>query len=278
MPLSAGIGLKPVHFEAASACAAAGLWFEVHPENYLCEGGPRVRALETLRARFPLSLHGVGLSLGGAAPPDPGHLARLARLNARLAPALLSEHLAWSRLDGRYFPDLLPVPRTRAALDTIAGNIQRVQDALGRTVAVENPSHYLALPQHEMSEPEFFAALIARTGCGMLLDVNNVWVSARNLGFDAAAYIDAIPGAWVQEIHLAGHAPDPEHGDTLLIDSHDRPVSEAVWALHARLIARIGPRPTLIERDESLPSFDVLLAERDRAAALLAEAQTRCAA
>lgn len=278
MQLSAGLGLKPAHFDAATACTADGLWFEVHPENYLAAGGPRARVLETIRARFPLSLHGVGLSLGGAAPPDPAHLARLKGLVARLSPALVSEHLAWSRLGARYFPDLLPVPRTRAALDTVAGNVARVQDALGRTIALENPSHYLALPQHEMDEAEFFAALIARTGCGLLLDVNNVWISARNLGFDAGVYLDAIPACWVQEIHLAGHAPDPALGDALLIDSHDRAVSEEVWTLYTRLIARIGPRPTLIERDEALPQFNVLLAERDRAAALLAGAQARCAA
>jgi uncharacterized protein (UPF0276 family) len=273
MQLTAGLGLQPAHFDAARVCAAHGLWFEVHPENYPAEGGPRARVLESIRARFPLSPHGVGLALGGATPPDPAHLTGVVRLAQRLAPALISEHLAWSRLGDRYFPDLLPVPRTRAAVDSIAANIARVQDALGRPFALKkNSSHNLALPELAMGELEFFAALIARTDCGMLLDVNHVWVSACNLGYEAAAYLDAVPGDWVLEIHLAGHAPDPELGAALLIDSHDRAVSAEVWALHARLVAHIGPRPTLIERDESLPDFDGLLAERERAAEQLAHA------
>jgi uncharacterized protein (UPF0276 family) len=181
----------------------------------------------------------------------------------------VSEHLAWSAWRGAYAPDLLPVPRTPESLACLARNIDRVQEALGRAVAIENPSHYLRLDAHDYGEIDFLTALAQRTGCGLLLDVNNVLVSARNLGGSAAAYIDAFPGECVAEVHLAGHSADPTLGAALLIDSHDAAVAPEVWALYERLIARIGPRPTLIERDENLPAFDVLLAERARAAAVL---------
>ena len=266
---SAGLGLKPQHFDAALAAPADGLWFEVHPENYMVAGGPRLAWLEAIRARHPLSLHGVALSLAADAPPDAAYLARLAALVDRFEPALVSEHLAWSTWQGAYRPDLLPFPRTSQALTRIAANVERAQDALGSPIALENPSHYLVIDGHDWDEIDFLETLARRTGCGLLLDVNNVFVSARNLGLSAEAYIDAFPGALVAEIHLAGHTADPALGAALLVDSHDAPVDPAVWALYERLIARIGPRPTLIERDDNLPAFDVLMAERAQAEAVL---------
>jgi uncharacterized protein (UPF0276 family) len=182
---------------------------------------------------------------------------------------LVSEHLAWSAWRGNYLPDLLPFARTQAALLRVAGNIARTQDALGRRIAIENPSHYLRMQGHAWDEIDFLQELARRTGCGLLLDVNNVQVSANNLGFDAGAYIDAFPGEAVMEIHLAGHAPDSVLDQALLVDSHDAPVAPEVWALYERLIARIGPRPTLIERDDQLPPFAELLSERRQAHALL---------
>lgn len=264
---SAGLGFKPEHFEASLGSTAAGLWFEVHAENYMVAGGPRLAMLAELAGRFPLSLHGVGLSLAGPDLPDPEHLAALARLEARFQPFLVSEHLAWSRLDGRCFPDLLPFPRTTAALRQIARNIDATQTALGRTILIENPSHYLALDGNEWDEIDFLAELARRNGCRLLLDINNVAVSAHNLGFDAGAWLDAFPAALVGEIHLAGHTPDPELD--LLIDSHGALVADGVWTLFERFVARAGPRPTLIERDGDVPPFGALLRERERAAAIL---------
>ncbi len=237
--LTAGLGLKPQHYDEALHCTASGLWWEVHPENYLADGGPRLAWLEAIRARHPVSLHGVSLSLAADAPPDAEHLRRLAQLARRIEPALVSEHLAWSAWRGRYHPDLLPFPRTHEALARIAANIIATQDALGRTIAIENPTHYLHLDGHDWSETDFLAELARRTGCGLLLDVNNVY--------------------------LAGHHADPRLGDALLIDSHDAPVAEPVWALYERLIARTGPRLTLIERDDAIPPLYELLTERERA-------------
>ena len=268
-PLLGGLGLKPAHYEAALACRADGLWFEVHAENYFVAGGPRLAWLETIRERHPVALHGVGLSLAADAEPDRSHLRQLAALAERLQPAIVSEHLAWSAWRGAYHPDLLPFPRTGEALRRLCDNVCRTQEALGRVIALENPAHYLALDGHEWDETDFLAELAQRSGCGLLLDVNNVHVAARNLGFDAAAYLERFPVAPIVEIHLAGHAPDPALGQALLIDSHDTPVAAEVWALYERLIARIGPRPTLIERDGKLPAFPDLLAESGRASALL---------
>lgn len=267
--LDAGLGLKPQHFDAALACDAEGLWFEVHPENYMVAGGPRLAWLEAIRGKHPVSLHGVALSLAADAEPDAAHLRRLAELVRRIEPALVSEHLAWSTWRGAYHPDLLPFPRTSGALARIVDNVSRAQDALGRRIAVENPSHYLKLEGHEWSETDFLKELAQRSGCGLLLDVNNVHVSAHNMGYPAEDYVDSFPGDAVIEIHLAGHSQDPNLGAALLVDSHDAPVASEVWALYERLIRRIGTRPTLIERDDNLPAFDMLLAERDRAAAVL---------
>jgi uncharacterized protein len=269
---TAGLGLKPQHYTEAVQCTDPGLWWEVHPENYLADGGPRLAWLEAIRARHPVALHGVSLSLAADAPPDEGHLARLAALARRIEPVIVSEHLAWSTWRGHYLPDLLPFPRTHAALARIAANIARTQDVLQRPIAIENPTHYLHIEGHDWSETDFLTELVQRTGCRLLLDVNNVHVSAHNLGNHAEDYLDAFPLHAVAEIHLAGHQVDPSLGNALLIDSHDAPVADAVWRLYQRVIAATGPLPTLIERDDQLPAFEVLLAERNRAHRALTEA------
>jgi len=267
MTPTVGLGFKPQHFSEALASPAVGLWFEVHAENYMVDGGPRLAMLEQLRRDRPISLHGVGLSLGSAGEPDPDHLAALRRLADRFEPALVSEHLAWSRLDGRSFPDLLPLPRTNETLAYLSANIGRIQDALGREILIETPPHSLPLTQHRWSETSFLRELARRSGCKLLIDVNNVAVGANNIGFDAAAWLLDIPAKLVGEIHLAGHSLDTD--GALLIDSHDEPVSEAVWSLYEGFIYRIGPRPTLIERDGNVPAFAELIRERDRAQAVL---------
>jgi uncharacterized protein len=265
---TAGLGLKPEHYADAIDSTADGLWFEVHAENYMTAGGPRLAWLEAFRSRYPLSLHGVGLSLAADADPDAEHLARLRSLVERYEPFVVSEHLAWSSWKGVYHPDLLPFPRTEQALARVTRNVLQTQDSLKRRILIENPTHYLTIDGHQYAEIEFLSELSRRTGCGLLLDVNNVWVSANNIGFDSQAYIDAFPAAAIGEIHLAGHRPDAVH-PALLIDSHDAPIDVAVWRLYERLIARIGARPTLIERDGDLPSFSQLLVERDRAHGVL---------
>ncbi len=268
-PLTAGLSLKPEYYDAALASTAAGSWFEVHPENYMVAGGPRLAWLQAVRSRHAISLHGVSLSLAADAAPDAAHLQRLAALARRIEPALISEHLAWSTWRGAYHPDLLPFPRTTAALTRIADNVVQTQDALQRRIAIENPSHYLHLDGHEWGEIDFLDEIARRSGCGLLLDVNNVYVSACNRGFSAEDYIDEFPADRIMEIHLAGHTADPNLGTQLLVDSHDAPVAPEVWALYERLIRRIGVRPTLIERDDHLPAFDILDTERARAADIL---------
>ena len=268
--LGAGLGLKPEHFEDAVRCGADAMWFEVHAENYMGVGGPRRAWLEAIRREHPISLHGVSLSLAGAESLDGATLAALAALVRDLQPALVSEHLAWSRFGGDYLPDLLPFPRTRATLQEVCDHVAQVQDAIGRSIAIENPSHYLRLPGHELGEIEFLTAIARQTGCSLLLDLNNVHVSAVNTGTSASDYVDAFPVDLVSEVHLAGHRADPLHGDRLLIDSHDAPVAPVVWALFDRFVERAGPRPTLIERDAALPAFPVLMNERERAQRRLA--------
>jgi len=272
-----GLGLKARHYDEAVASAAAGLWFEVHPENYMVDGGPRLKWLEAIRREKPLSLHGVGLSLAGDEAPDPEHLARLKTLADRFEPFIMSEHLAWSRGGGVYHPDLLPFPRTRQMLKRVSDNVARAQDALGRRLLIENPSLYLDLKGHEMGEVDFLVELAAATGCGLLLDLNNVHISANNLGADPRDYLVAVPADLIGEIHLAGFAPDPVHAQALLIDTHDAPVSDTVWSLYAQTLARIGPRPTLIERDDNIPDFAELIAERDQAVAIMEACHVQCA-
>jgi uncharacterized protein (UPF0276 family) len=271
--LAAGLGLKPEHYDEGLRCRAAGMWFEVHAENYMGVGGPRRAWLEAIRREHPLSLHGVSLSLAGAEPLDVQTLEALASLVRELEPALVSEHLAWSRFDGAFLPDLLPFPRTRAMVQLMCEHVDQVQDAIGRTIALENPSHYLRLDGHELGEIEFLAAVARRTGCSLLLDLNNVHVSAVNTGTSATAYVDDFPVDLVSEIHLAGHRSDPVHGDRLLIDSHDAPVAPVVWELLDRFVDRAGPRPTLIERDAALPAFSVLMKEREVAQRRLARTE-----
>ena len=272
MTPTAGLSFKPIHFEQAMACPAEGLWFEVHAENYMVAGGPRLAMLEAVRKCFPVSVHGVGLSLAGVDEPDRQHLSRLKLLVDRFEPFMVSEHLAWSKHGGTSFPDLLPFPRTNGALEIIARNIDITQEMLGRQILIENPSLYLQLEGHEWPESLFLAELVKRTGCGLLIDVNNVFVSATNLGFNPISYLDALPRGVIGEIHLAGHSPDPLLGQSLLIDSHDAPIAEQVWELYDWLLALCDKHrpPTLIERDDSLPEFAELLAERDRAACMMA--------
>lgn len=270
---TAGLGLKPQHYVEAEACPAAGpqrgLWFEVHPENYMVAGGPRLGWLERIRAVHPLSLHGVGLSLAGDERPDRSHLARFRALIDRFEPFVVSEHLAWSRRGNVYHPDLLPVPRSREMLTLICEHIDEAQVALGRRLLIENPAAYLPLSGHDWAEVDFLVEITRRTGCGLLVDVNNVHVSASNMGLSAEDWLDRVPASVIGEIHLAGHRPDPVWGEALLIDSHDAPVSEAVWSLYRRLLDRIGPRPTLIERDGQVPAFRELLTEQARASRAL---------
>lgn len=265
LPARAGIGFKPRHFDALAATDAPPAFIEVHAENYMGDGGRAHAQFQALRTSTAVSVHGVGLSLGGAARPDAAHVARLRTLMARHAPAVFSEHLAWSTHAGRYFNDLLPLRYDDATLRRTCAHIAEVQDALGRTLLLENPSRYLEWAGAARAEPQFLGEIVRATGCGLLLDVNNVHVTCHNLGGDARGYIDAPPLHAVGEVHLAGHARD----GALLIDDHGAPVAEPVWALYAHVIDRIGPVPTLIEWDTDPPALEVLLAEAARADACM---------
>lgn len=270
VPARAGVGLKPEHYRDILEARPAVGWFEVHPENYMGDGGPPHYFLECIRADYPLSLHGVGLSIGSAAPLDARHLSRLKHLIERYEPGLFSEHLAWSTHDGIYYNDLLPLPYTDETLEMVSRHIDEAQEMLGRRMLIENPSTYVRYGASEMSEVEFLQALVARTGCGLLLDVNNVHISATNHGFDATAYIDAFPMEHAGEIHLAGHdSAADETGTPFLIDTHDRSVKGEVWALYERAIRRAGPVPTLIEWDADIPAWPVLFEEAMRADAIM---------
>jgi uncharacterized protein (UPF0276 family) len=262
IPARAGVGLKAQHYEAVLATRPDVGFFEVHAENYMGAGGPPLQYLEAIRRDYPLSLHGVGLSLGAAGPLDEAHLARLKTLCERYGPGLVSEHLAWSSHGGTFLNDLLPLPYTRETLARVGEHVDQVQSALGRRILLENPSTYVAFEHTEMHEIDFLRAVAKSTGCGLLLDVNNLAVSAANHGFDAAAYLDAFPLGLVGEIHLAGHARDTDDsGAPLLIDSHDRAVDDRVWRLYAQVIARGGLKPTLIEWDNDVPAWRTLYAE-----------------
>ena len=266
VPLAAGIGLRAPHVREVLAARPPVAWFEVHSENYYAAGGPALAALDRIRADYPLSLHGVGLSLGSSDPLDRAHIAKLRRLIARTEPALVSEHLCWSGVGGRHFNDLLPLPYTEEALAHVCARVGQVQDLLGRELLVENVSSYLAFADATIPEWEFVATLARRTGCKLLLDVNNIYVNAVNHGFDADAYVAAMPPAAVAEIHLAGF----DASGPCLIDTHGAPVAADVWALYARTIALIGARPTLIEWDTDIPAFAVLQREAATAQAILA--------
>ncbi|MGE3474291.1 MAG: DUF692 domain-containing protein [Rhodospirillaceae bacterium] len=263
-----GIGLRSAHLSEIAAetpdAPRTAPWLEIHAENFLCDGGPRLAMLDAVAARYPLSCHSVALSLGSAQGLDREHLERVKALIARIKPTFVSDHLSWSAVDGVHLNDLLPLPYSEATLDTVATNVNRAQDAFDRRILVENPSRYIGLAGSTMDEPEFLKRLVARTGCALLLDINNVHVSAVNLGFSAADYLARIPAQMVEEIHLAGSTPSAAHPD-LLIDTHSRPVPDEVWALYEATIERIGPRATLIEWDTDVPALPVLAAEMRRA-------------
>lgn len=260
----AGIGLRSPHLAEIVRDRPATGFLEIHAENYLA-GSPALEAVESLRSDYALSIHAVGLSLGSVDGLDAAHLARVASLVKRLEPALVSDHLAWTSIDGRYFNDLLPLPYTEEALAVVVSNVQRLQETLGRAVSVENPSCYLAFAQSTMSEPEFLTELSRRSGCGLLLDVNNVAVTAHNLGLAANDWL-ALPGEAITQYHLAGHAVKDADGAPVLIDDHGSRVSEGVWSLFAEVVGRFGRRPTLVEWDTDLPALPVLLEEAARAA------------
>lgn len=267
--LRAGAGLKPAHQRHVLDARPDVGWFEVHAENYMGAGGPPHHFLECVRALYPLSVHGVGLSIGSAGGMPPGHLARLKSVVDRYQPFIVSEHLAWSTHEGTFLNDLLPLPYTEATLALVAHHVDEAQTALGRRILIENPSTYLRFEGEEMPETDFLRALVRRTGCGLLLDVNNVVVSAANHGFDPRAYLEAFPHEHVGEIHLAGHAVLESDGESLFVDTHDRPVASEVWSLFRSVIAHRGVRPTLIEWDSDVPDWSDLQAEVDQAQAVL---------
>ncbi len=267
-----GIGLKAEHYREILETRPAVGWFEVHTENYMGAGGAPHHYLSAIRESYPLSLHGVGLSLGGADPLDRTHLEKTKGLIDRYEPCLVSEHLAWSKFGGTHFNDLLPVPRTLESLGLIANHIDEVQNFLGRTILVENPSTYLEFEQDSMSEEDFLVALAERSGCHLLIDVNNVYVSAMNHDFDAASWLSGIPAHLVGEIHLAGHAVEQVGADHLYIDDHGSTVAPAVWDLYTNFVHRIGPRPTLIEWDNNIPLLSDLLIEARHAEKILVKA------
>ncbi|WP_050932190.1 DUF692 domain-containing protein [Aestuariivita boseongensis] len=271
LPAAPGVGYKPQHFSDIMADPGPVAWLEVHAENYMGDGGRPLAQLRALSERFAISVHGVGLSIGGEGALDADHLARLKKLVGWLQPASFSEHLAWSTHGAEFLNDLLPLPYTNDTLTRVASHIDQVQDVLGRQMLLENPSSYLAFAQSTWSETDFLAELSRRTGCGLLLDVNNVFVSATNLGYSPQGYIDAYPLAQVGEIHLGGHDKDEDdHGQPLLIDSHGAKVVDPVWALLDYTLERAGPKPTLVEWDTDVPDWPVLAAEAGRAADALA--------
>jgi uncharacterized protein (UPF0276 family) len=264
-----GLGLRREHYEVVLGERPAVPWFEVISENYMVEGGRPRHVLEQVRRDYPVALHGVSLSLGSAEPLDLEHLRRLKELVARVAPVRVSDHLCWTSLGGHNSHDLLPLPFTEEAVRTTVAKIRQVQDTLGRRLLVENISSYVECRSSTLAEWEFLAAVVGESRCGLLLDVNNLYVNARNHGFDPEGYLAAVPAGCVEEIHLAGHEDHPG----VLIDTHDRPVCAAVWELYRRALGRFGPVPTLIERDAQLPPFDELLAEARRAEGMLEEAR-----
>lgn len=275
LPNAAGVGYKPQHYADLTSKPGKVAWLEIHAENYMGAGGRPLAQLRHLSERFAMSVHGVGLSIGGEAALDPEHLARLKHLNNWLKPAAFSEHLAWSTHDGAFLNDLLPLPYTNSTLDRVCRHVDQLQDTVQRRILLENPSSYLAFAESTWSEPDFLREVSARTGCGLLLDVNNVFVSATNLDYDPRGYISEFPLEKVGEIHLGGHDEDAdEHGHPLLIDSHGKPVVDPVWALLDHVLALSGPRPILIEWDNDVPDWPTLHAEAARAAGALAQVPT----
>ena len=272
IPEAAGIGLRARHYQEIARSKPAICWLEVHPENFFAEGGIAPYMLERIRADYPLSVHGVGLSLGRIDKLDMGHLQSLKRVIDRFEPALVSEHVSWSAVNGIFLNDLLPLPYTREAADVMVRNIEQVQEYLGRQILIENPSTYLEFTVSEMSEYEFIAQIVKRSGCGVLLDVNNMYVVHKNHGIDMDAYIAAIPSAAVKEIHLAGfYRKKLKEGQEMLIDTHGARVYDEVWQLYRKVIATYGTKPTLIEWDTDVPELSILQEEANRAQALLDE-------
>ncbi|KAF0103455.1 MAG: hypothetical protein FD144_2046 [Rhodospirillaceae bacterium] len=275
----AGIGLRSPHLAEIARDRPATGFLEIHAENYL-GNSPAHRIVERLREDYEFSVHAVGLSLGSVDGLDEAHLDRVVALIHRLEPTLVSDHLSWSLADGRYFNDLLPLPYTEEALQVVERNVHHLQERLGRRVLVENPSCYLAFAHSTLSEPEFLAELTRRTGCGLLLDANNIVVTAHNLRLDARAWLQGLPPAAIGQYHLAGHAVNDADGEPVLIDDHGSRVGEGVWSLFGEIVRRYGPRPTLVEWDTDLPALDVLLDEARQAGRALgveAEANARAA-
>lgn len=266
LPNKIGVGYKPQHFADIVSDSGRVAWFEIHAENYMGDGGRPLAQLRHLAETYPISVHGVGLSIGGEAPLDKDHLARLKHLVGWLNPASFSEHLAWSTHDTHFLNDLLPVPYTQATLQRVCDHIDQVQDVIGRQMLLENPSTYLAFDESDMAEVDFIREIAKRTGCGLLLDVNNVFVSATNQKLDPVAYINDFPLDKVGEIHLGGHDEDEdEHGAPLLIDSHDQPVVNPVWTLFEHTLKQGGMKPVLLERDGNIPPWAELEAEAGEA-------------
>jgi uncharacterized protein len=275
IPAKAGIGLRFQHHKAVVEIRPDIAWLEVHTENYM-GGGKSVAYLERIRVDYPISLHGVGLSLGSAEGLDQAHLERIRRVVDRIEPALVSEHLSWSIVGGRYLADLLPLPMTEEALETVCRHVDQAEAYLDRRILIENPSTYLRYRHSTIPEWEFLTVVARRTGCGILCDVNNIYVSATNHGWNPSAYLAALPPAAIGEIHLAGHSVrELEGGGVLRIDDHGSHVIPEVWELYAEALAQFGPTPTLIEWDTNVPELDVLLDEAGHAAALLDEARRK---
>ncbi len=272
--LGFGLGLRPAHYDEILATAPAVDWFEIISENYMVGGGKPLYYLERIRARYPIVMHGVSLSIGSTDPLDEDYLARLKALAARIEPAWISDHLCWTGVDGRNLHDLLPLPYTEAVARHVAERVARVQDYLGRRILLENVSSYLSYRFSEMTEWEFLSAVVERADCLILLDINNIYVSSFNHGFDPLAYLDGVPAARIQQFHLAGH----RDLDTHLIDTHDEPVPDPVWSLYREAVRRFGAVSTMIERDDRIPPLAELLTELDRARALAAAAEAPAAA
>lgn len=278
LPRRAGVGFKPEHFAAIDAASQPIGFFEVHAENYMGAGGPPHAQLGRLRRDYALSIHGVGLSIGSMQPLDAGHLARLKIVCDRYEPESFSEHLAWSSHDTTFLNDLLPLPYTEATLAQVCAHVDQVQTLLGRRMLLENPATYLLFEESTIEETDFLAEVARRTGCGLLLDVNNVFVAATNHRMDPGAYLKRFPVQWVREIHLSGHSETvDDSGAPLLIDSHDTPVKDPVWELYEELIGRTGPIASLVEWDNDVPEWPVLRAEAEAADAILKRATRRAA-
>lgn len=269
-----GLGMRPEHYPSFLDGSAPVDFVEVISENFMVDGGRPLAVLDQVRGHYPVALHGVSMSIGSADGLDAGYLRRLRALADRVDPMWVSDHLCWTGIDGHNSHDLLPLPYTREALDVVAANVARAQDALGRAMLIENPSSYVEFAGADMGEWEFLAQLSYRTGCYLLLDVNNVFVSAANHGFDAVGYLHGVPADRVRQIHLAGHS---EGRDGLLVDTHDHPVPDGVWSLYVEATRRLGPVATMIERDDDIPPLDVLLAEMELARSLAAPRLDRAA-